>query len=68
MARSNKSQGRYDRHSAPADSAPSRLDQSTMHARLETQERAASNWRRNVLACALLLIVAAGAYFWFRQG
>lgn len=53
----------YNRYSAPPDSAPSRLEELTLHSRLEDQERNAAGWRRNLAWASLALVAIAMVFY-----
>jgi hypothetical protein len=53
----------HNRFAAELDSAPSRLEELTLHHRLEESERHASGWRRNLSVAALLVIAVLVTVF-----
>jgi hypothetical protein len=53
----------HNRFAAELDSAPSRLEDLTLHHRLEEREQSASGWRRNLSVAALLVVAVLVTMF-----
>ncbi|CAN7164250.1 hypothetical protein LJR290_000170 [Variovorax sp. LjRoot290] len=53
----------HNRFAAELDSAPSRLEDLTLHHRLEEREQRTSGWRRNMGVAALVVVAVLVAMF-----